>query len=551
MKIGRRTDLLICLALVAATAAVYWPVRHFGFVAFDDDDYVYANPALSAGLTPAGVRWAFTTFHAGNYHPLVWASFLFDESAWHLRPGPMHAENVGLHAASAVLLFGLFRRTTGRRWPAAFVAGVFALHPAHVESVAWVTERKDTLSTALLLVAMHGYVSYARDRRWTAYAGLVLAYGASLLSKSMGVTFPAVLLLLDVWPLRRPVSWRTAVLEKVPLVPPAMGIAAATTAAQHAAGAVARLTAVPATARAGNAVVALARYVGEAVWPHDLAAFYPFRWPLPAGEVVGSAVGVAVATVVAVRVRRRRPYVLVGWLWFVGTLVPVLGLVQVGAQSMADRYLYLPMVGLSVIVAWAAADVPGAGVAGAAVLVALGVAARRQVWTWSDTLTLQTRMMAESGSEAGVHQWLGVRAAAAGDVAGAERHLREATRLDPADHIAPFDLGNLRLRVEHDPAGAAACYARAAAARPDVAAVQANWGVALLQLGRPAEAYAHLRAAERLDPDAFDPHYDLGLMLMSAGRPAEAAAEFAAAVRADPSSTAARAELAAAGGASR
>jgi hypothetical protein len=545
MSSSRRTDLLICLALVAATAAVYWPVRHFGFVDFDDNDYVYANPSLSLGLTAAGVRWAFTTFHAGNYHPLVWVSFLFDRTAWGLRPGPMHVENVALHAATAVLLFGLFRRTTRDCWPAAFVAGVFALHPAHVESVAWVTERKDTLSTPFLLLAAHAYVAYTGAvgrRRWLAYAGLVVAYEASLLSKSMGVTFPAVLLLLDVWPLRRRIG-RSAVLEKLPLVAMAAASSAATAAAQHAAGAVVRVVSVPVDARLGNAVVAYARYVGETVWPHDLAPFYRFRWPLPTAAVAGATVLMVVMTVAAARLGRRRPHLIVGWLWFVGTLLPVLGLVQVGSQSMADRYLYLPMVGLTIIVAWAAADVPGAAVVGGGVLLALGVAARRQVWVWADTPTLQRRMMAAEGPAA-TDEWLGARAIAAGDVREAERRLSEVMRLDPSDHIAPFDLGNLRLRVERDPAGAIDCYRRAAAARPDVAAVQANWGVALLQLHRPAEAYDHLRTAERLDPDAFDPHYNLGLMLLSAGQRAAAAAEFEAAVRADPTSAAARAKWA-------
>ena len=257
---------------------------------------------------------------------------------------------------------------------------------------------------------------------------------------------------------------------------------------------------------------------------------------------------VVVATAGALLWVRRKPYLAVGWLWFLGTLLPVVGLVQVGSQARADRYLYLPMVGLTVAVAWAVparAGVARAGVAvvAAGVLVALGVAARRQVWVWSDTLTLQARMMAAEGPLA-TRDWLVTRAVTARDGPAAERDLAEAMRLDPSDYVAPFDLGNLRLA--RDPAGAVDCYRRAAAARPDVAAVQANWGVALLRLDRPADAYAHLRSAERLDPAAFDPHYNLGLMLLSAGQRTAAAAEFAAAVRADPTSAAAKSHLVAA-----
>ncbi len=554
MTRDRRTDLLISLALLAAVVAVYWPVARFGFVAFDDDEYIYRNPALSAGLSPAGLRWAFTTCHAANYHPLVWVSFLLDRSVWHLRPGPMHVENVALHAASAVLLFTWLKRMTGARWPAAFVAGVFALHPAHVESVAWVTERKDTLSVFFLLLSGHCYVRYAEGRRrW--YAGLLAAYAASLLAKSTGVSWPAVLLLLDGWPLRRTrgvlppqyvaVKWWGAVREKLPLFALALAGATMTSVAQHAGGAMAKVEAVPVTARIGNGVVAYVRYLGETAWPNDLAAFYRLVWPLPTSTVVGSAIAMLGLTALAVGVGRRRPHIAVGWLWYVGTMVPMLGLVQVGSQSMADRYLYLPMVGLTIVVAWCAADVPGRSVPAllAAALVAMGVAARRQVWTWADTTSLKGRMMFVDGGEPARQEWLGTQAVAAGDVAGAELHLSEAMRLDPANDAAPYNLGNLRLRVEGRPEAAIECYRRAAANRPGAVAVETNWGVALVQLGRNAEAIEHLRRAERGDPGAYGPHFFLGLLLMATDRRA-AAAEFAAALRADPTSASARARLA-------
>ena len=540
----RRLDTLVVVTLLLATAAVYWPVRHFGLLAFDDDLYLADNPHVDAGLTPAGVRWAFTTVRAANYAPLVWVSYMLDRSVLGGRPPAMHVENVAIHAANAVLLFALMVRLTGDRWPAAFAAAAFAVHPAHVESVAWVAERKDVLSTAFLLLSAHAYVTYARTGSGPAYALVAAAFAASLLAKAMGVTFPAVLLLLDAWPLRR-TRWRRLAWEKVPLLPLSVAAAVLTTVAQRRAGAVAALDAVTPAARLGNAVVAYVRYLGESIWPYDLAAYYPFRWPLPAAVVVGSGAALIALTVAAIRLRR--PPVLVGWLWFLGTLVPVIGLLQVGSQAMADRYLYVPMIGLTLAV-WAVKPTgrwrPAVGGIAIAALVALGFAARRQVWFWADTATLKDRILAVTGGAAQLDDKLGVDAAAAGDAAGAERLFAEAVTIDPADATALFDLGNLRLRSEHQPAAAAECYRRAAAVRPDVAVVECNWGVALLQLGRPADAFEHLRAAERIDPDLFDPHFNLGLLLRSAGRRDAAAAEFAAAVRSDPTSAAARERLA-------
>ncbi len=535
----RYRDVLICVGLVAATAAVYWPVRHFGFVDFDDNDYVYRNAHLTGGLTAANLRWAFTTFDAANYHPLVWVSFLFDASAWGLRPGPMHVENVGLHAANAVLLFALFRRAAGgpdgagppSPWPAAVLAAVFALHPTHVESVAWVTERKDVLSTCFMLLAMLAYARYAGHAggsgraggagpRW--YVAVLVAYAAALLSKQMPVTLGAILLLMDVWPLGRVggpfegrVGWGRAIVEKVPLVVMAAAVSAATVRAQRAGGAVSSLAGVPAYDRVANAAVAYARYLGSAVWPADLAAFYRLRRVSPAAFVAAfTAMAAVTAASVWVSRRARRPYVAVGWLWFAGSLVPVIGLVQVGAQSMADRYLYVPLIGLGIVAAWGTWDlgratgrVAAVAVGWAGVLLALGVAARRQVGYWADTDHLQARVLSVEGA-AGLVQ-LGENAVAKGDAAEAERQFRRAVAADPSDATAHFDLGNL-----------------------------------MYGDGRPRQAFDEWARAADLDPTLADARYNMGVALAKAGQRAAAAAAFRDALRADPLHAAARRALA-------
>ena len=537
----RRFDLLVCLTLATVTAAVYAPVRRFGFVHFDDFNVVVDNPHVAPGLTAADVRWALTGFAVGHWEPLTWLSLQADESVWGGRPGPMHVENVVLHAVGSAVLYGMLAAATGVAGRSAAVAALFAVHPMHVESVAWITERRDVLSTPLLLGAVWAFVRYARSGRWVWYVGFLALYGLSLASKATGITLPAVLLLWDAWPLGRS-RWRRLVAEQVLPAVMAVATAALAAAAQVAMGAASTLVQVPVGPRLANAIVTPLWYVAKLTWPTGLAAFYPFPPSRPAWQVIGAAGLLLALTAVAARQWRRRPFLLVGWGWFLIVLLPTSGIVQSGPQATADRYSYVPSIGLTVAAVWTVPASAAAGFGLAAVVVALAVAARRQVGFWVDTRTLQTRMMDVDGGAAAVHLWLGEAAVEAGDVAGAESNLREAMRLDPADPVAPFDLGNLRLRAEHDPAGAIDCYRRTPG--PDRADRQANWGVALAQLGRPAEAYDHLRAAEQLDPSAFEPHLDLGTLLLAAGRRPAAAAEFADALRADPASAAARAGLA-------
>ncbi len=476
----------LALIPLALTAAVYAAAGRFPFVQLDDPYYVSANDDLRRAGPAAAVRYAFTTFTGGNWHPLVWLSFFADRWAWELDPGPMHAENVALHAVSAVLVLALLADATGCAGRATVCATVFAVHPTHVESVAWISERKDVLSTVWLLAACCCHVRFARTGRGRWYAALLGCYGLSLSAKSMGVTLPFVLLLLDAWPLGRlrgAVGRR--VLEKVPLLAMAAAAAAVAVAAQRSVGATRALATTPAE-RAGNAAVAVLRYAGDFVWPADLAVFYPFR-PVPAAAAV-AAVGALVAiTTIALRFRRGRPYLPVGWLWFVGTLVPVSGaVVQVGMQARADRYAYFPSVGLSVAVVWLAADaLARAGPAVAAVAVAaLAVAGHRQVAVWRENRTLFEHAIAVTDGNYFALNYLADDAVRRGDLATAVADLNRS--LDDRDDYAPTwaDLGRCAA-IAGRPADAAAAYAQAVRLAPGDAAARAGL----------AEARSHMLGA--------------------------------------------------------
>ena len=464
----RRTALAL-LVPALLTAAVYWPVRHFSFVELDDPYYVYGNADLAAAHGTAALRYAFTTFTGGNYHPLVWLSFLFDRWAWHLAPGPMHAENAALHAASGVLVLLLLADATGRLGRATVCAAVFAVHPMHVESVAWISERKDVLSTVWLLAAACAYVRFARTGRGTWYVGTLGCYALSLSAKSMGVTLPLVLLLLDGWPLGRlrGAVW-PRVREKLPLLAVAAAASVVAVVAQRSVGATAAVATTPGQ-RLGNAAVSYVRYVGDLFWPTDLAAFYPFR-PVPTVAAATSAALLVAVTVLALRLRGRRPYLPVGWLWFIGTLLPVSGVVQVGMAAMADRYTYVPSIGLSVAVVWLVADLVRAirwvGPAMAtATVAALAVACGRQVGYWRDTQTLFAHAVAVTDGNYLALTELGREAMRRGDVVMAARDLNAA--ID---------------------------------ARPDFAPAYANLGRCLLRTGHPSEAAEAYRAAVHFAP---------------------------------------------------
>ncbi len=413
--------LLVAAALVVVTFVAYGPVKDNGFIYLDDYDYVPRNPVVLEGLTAKGVRWAFATFAIANWHPVTWLSHMLDCDLFRVQaaagppeqwPGGHHLTSVALHAANSVLLFLLFARMTGARWRSALLAALFALHPVHVESVAWVAERKDVLSTFFGLLALLAYVDFSRRAGGGRYAAVLVCFALSLMSKPMLVTLPFAMLLLDFWPLRRrdpdgpgvPVSLRRLLLEKLPLLALSAASSVVTVVAQRSGGAIVQLAHIGFTDRVANALVSYGRYLLKTLWPAGLALQYPhpIRWPT--ATVLAAAAGVGAITALALATRNRWRFLFVGWFWFLGTLVPVIGLVQVGSQSMADRYNYVPMIGLLVAIVWGAAALladrrpirAGAAVAAVAALVALGAAAHARTRLWRDTETIVRDSLAKA-----------------------------------------------------------------------------------------------------------------------------------------------------------
>ncbi|MGZ4986890.1 MAG: tetratricopeptide repeat protein, partial [Limisphaerales bacterium] len=357
--------ILICLGLVLAVFGVFWPVLNSDFVNYDDLGYITNNQNIHHGLNAESLKWALTTGHSSNWHPLTWISHMLDIQIYGLKPMGHHLTNLLFHAANSVLMFLLLRRMTGAMWPSAFVAALFALHPLRVESVAWVSERKDVLSTFFWILTVGAYVRYVQTpaQRTKSFAISLVFFALALMSKPMVVTLPFILLLLDVWPLKRiDVSQfsfrnlRRPILEKLPYIALALISSVVTFIVQQHGGAVSSLSSLTVAQRIENMFVAYVRYVGKTFWPTNLSILYPHPGQWPWWLIIMSVAILAALTALVIRQSRSRPYLAVGWFWFLGMLIPVIGLVQVGIQSMADRYSYLPIVGLFIMVTWAAME---------------------------------------------------------------------------------------------------------------------------------------------------------------------------------------------------
>jgi hypothetical protein len=347
-----RYDLYVSLSLITLTLAVYFQVHNFDFVNFDDRETIIGNTHIRDGITLAGVAWAFTSAYAANWFPVTWISHMLDFQLFGLDSGWHHLTNVMIHVASTALLFALLRRMTRKLWESAFVSFVFALHPLHVESVAWVTERKDVLSAFFWILTIWLYLDYVDRPGPRRYLLALAAFCLGLMSKQMLVTLPFVLLLLDYWPLKRQKTG-SLVIEKAPFLALSALVSLVTYNVQRAAGTVTGFDFSPLATRAENAVISYVAYLGQFFWPTGLAVFYPYPPLLPAWQVVGSALILAAISALALL----RPYLAVGWFWYLGTLVPVIGLVQVGLQARADRYTYVPMIGLSIMLAWGVSEI--------------------------------------------------------------------------------------------------------------------------------------------------------------------------------------------------
>jgi tetratricopeptide (TPR) repeat protein len=534
----------VLIVLVLLNVFVYWGVQRFDFVNWDDPTYLTENANVQAGLSPANVWWALTTSHSPYWHPLTWLSHMLDVTLYGMDPGPHHVTSLLLHIASTLLLFLVLRRMTKDTGPSAFVAALFAAHPLHVESVAWLAERKDVLSSLFLFVALWMYVRYVEAPSWGRHLALVGAYALALMSKPMVVTLPFLLLLLDLWPLRRLAGARVVV-EKVPLIVLALATSVATFVVQKQVGAVAGLSALPLALRVENALVGYVMYLWTTIWPTRLAAFYPLRDIAP-WEVAGAAALLVTLTVFAWRVRRNYPYAIVGLLWFVVTVAPVVGLMQAGEQARADRFMYVPIVGLFVVAAWGGRDLlrrlavpPRAAAAAAVALVAAAAwVARAQAATWSDSVTLWQHAQRVVERNYIAYENTGQALREKSQFADAEANYRKALEYAPPrspgyQAVICNSLG-LVLEREGKTAEARDQFAAAARLNPGFAEARNNVANALARDGAFDEAIVHYRAAIALEPESPEPRVGLGAALLRLQRPAEAIAEYRAAIRLDP-----------------
>jgi tetratricopeptide (TPR) repeat protein len=559
--------LMVCALLLLAVGLVFGQTIRHEFVNYDDDTYVYENPHVARGLTAAGVAWVFTHSHGANWHPLTGLSHMVDCQLHGLDAGGHHETNVVLHAATAIALFLLLWRMTGGFWPSALVAAIFAVHPLRVESVAWVAERKDVLSGLCFVATLAAYVWYVRSTfSLGRYLLLLVVFALGLMAKPMLVTLPLLLLLLDYWPLGRlsgspclgptPAATpganfpeaalgrspfpRQVVIEKLPLLLLAAAFCAVTVWAQG--QALVPTDRIPFPWRMANALVSYVAYLGQFVCPAGLAVFYPHPGNhLPLMQIVGAAVVLVGISAATLAYRRRYPYLLMGWLWYVGMLLPVIGLVQVGLQAMADRYTYLPQIGLCIALAWGAADLgrgwprrrEACGIASMIVLVVLMACAWRQASFWRNSETLWTHALACTSESFSAHNNLGNALVSQGRFDEALPHYEQALKLKPNEAKTHSNLGNALVgqrRFEE----AIAHYQKALALKPDLAKVYINLGFASAQQGRLPEAIGYYHKALETTPDDVEAYYNLGLALASQGQFDAAMAQYQKALEIKP-----------------
>ena len=512
------------LSLVLATLAVYAGVRHAQFITYDDPMYVAENVHVRGGVTWSAIAWALRSGYAANWHPLTWVSHMLDVELWAFDPRGHHATSLVLHAANSVLLLVVLERMTRAFWPSAMVAALFALHPTHVESVAWIAERKDVLSTFFLMLTLLAYRHYTQ-RPGRARYGLTLAlFALGLMAKPMLVTLPFALLLLDYWPLERMRAGQLGrlVREKIPFFALALLASIATFVAQKSSGAVASVKVVDTPTRLSNALLSYVRYIAKTLWPTDLAIYYPHTNRLQPALAAGALALLALITWFAVRERVRRPYLVCGWLWYLGTLVPVIGLVQVGSQAMADRYTYIPSIGLYVAAVWSAREwiSQRASIAvsvATAILLALALTTRHQVEYWRNTRALFGHTLAITTDNAVANQCYGYSLLLDGETADAIGYLREALRLSPDFPDAHNNLGTALGSQGHVEEAIEQFHA-ALRTEPENSKTHYNLAFALGNAGRFAEALPEYQESLRLDPDQVEAHHKLALALGALGR---------------------------------
>ena len=569
----RHSAFVVILFLTIATVAVFWQVRNYEFIILDDGKYVTENSHVQDGLTWESLVWAFTTTHANFWHPLTWISHMLDCQLYGLDPGGHHFTNLLIHIANTLLLFLVLERMTGAIWPSAFVAAMFALHPLHVESVAWVAERKDVLSTFFCVLTMGSYVRYVERPRVSRYMLVLLLFAFGLMAKPMLVTLPFVLLLLDYWPLGRfqfgkpshdiraqaqksgrPNNQRSSffrlVLEKLPFFALAAVSCIVAFLAQEYGGALRVLSLFPIEVRIANAVISYASYIGKTIWPLHLAVFYPHPGTLPMWRIAGACLLLVCISVPVIRAAHRAPYLTIGWLWYLGTLVPVIGLVQVGDHAMADRYTYVPLIGLFIMIAWGSRDILkgwryrkivlpiSTGVLLCASMISTGL----QVRHWQNSTTLFEHALDVTADNSMAHTNLGVVLAGQEKLDEAIAHYSQALRIKP-DHLeARINMG-AALAAQDKLDEAIAHYSSALHIKPNFAGAHYNLGNALAAQGKIADAIAHFQEALRIEPNDAEVNNNLGIALAKQGKTEEAITHFQEALRIKPDYTLARHNL--------
>jgi protein O-mannosyl-transferase len=587
----------VALALVAVTLAVYGQVVTHQFINYDDDIYIWNNPMVLDGLTLKGIAWAFTTFHSAHWHPLTWLSHMLDSQVFGLEAGRHLLVNALIHSANTLLLFLFLKRVTGATWRSAIVAALFALHPLHVQSVAWAAERKDTLSTFFGLLCLLAYARYLEKPSRQKYALVAVWLASGLMAKPMLVSWPFILLLLDYWPFRRlewqPPSgitgfakaWLPLLREKVPLFCLVAASMVLTYSAQVRWGAVADLTDVSLPWRLANSLVSYAKYLLLTFWPQGLAIYYPSSPNIaPAWQWGASLVLLGTITAVALRSARERAYLIVGWLWFLGMLVPVIGLVRAGDQAMADHYTYFPLIGLFIALVFGLADLGRTwrlgrvflATASAVAILVLASLTTLQVSRWRDSETLYRYVLSVTSDNAVVHNNLGSVLGQRGKHAEAIPHFAEAVRIQSNYFDALANWGQA-LREQGKAAEAVSFLQRALGVKPNSAkthwqlgvaledqrkqeeamqqfyeaiklapedfAMRANLGLKLAGQGKLAEATEQYNEALRLNPNSAETHNNLGLVLFASGKEEEGVREFSTALRLKPDLTVARDSL--------
>ena len=540
--------LLTTLFLIVATLAVYWQVGNHEFINFDDNVYVTENLHVQAGLTLKGVKWAFTTTDVAYWHPVTWLSLMLDYELYGLSSRGYHLTNLLFHILSALLLFAVLKRMTGAHWQSAFVAALFALHPLNVESVAWVVERKNVLSAFFWMLTMWTYARYAERPQVSRYLLILIPFALGLMAKPMLVTLPFVLLLLDYWPLgrfqvgqsaektnsktRRSVNsgyqWSLAfrlVLEKVPLLALSVSSIYLSSLSVQRLGVVVSTESAPMSLRIANALVSYVGYIGKMIWPHNLAVFYPPPDMVPIWQAVVAALFLAFVSVLVIRTARHCPYLAVGWLWYIGTLVPVIGLVRAGLwPAMADRFAYVPLIGLFVMIAWGVADLAARwryqrlalSTSAGVVLLAFAICAWLQAGHWKNNFLLFKHTVNVTANNWVAHNIVGSALAEQGRLKEAMVHYSAALRIKPYYTQAHFNMGvalvrqgRLKEAISH--------YSEAVRIKPDFAEAYINLGIAYFGQGDVDKAISEFRCAISLAPRNSDAHYNLGIAYGSKG----------------------------------